>query len=160
MSLDRDDAAGHRRDPEGRHVTGSAEETEELGRRLGARLGRGDVVVLTGDLGAGKTTFARGLCRALGVAGPVTSPTYTIGQVYEGRDEAGEWLPVSHLDLYRLVDLEEEDPALIEDYLGPDRIALVEWPEPAMAELGRRIAWRVEIEHNGGDRRRITIARG
>lgn len=145
---------------EGVHLTESGEQTVELGARLGTRLKRGDVVVVSGELGAGKTTFARGVCRSLGVLERVTSPTFTIGQVYEGRDSRGAPLAVSHLDLYRLAGLEEEDPGLIEDYVGPDQVAILEWPEIALAPLADRISWRVEIEHAGGDRRRITISPG
>ena len=112
--------------------TESAAETEALGARIAARLQPGDVVVLSGELGTGKTTLVRGACRALGVPGPVTSPTFTIGQQY-----GGGRLPVSHLDLYRLQDLEGEDPALLEDYLGPDGVAFVEWPGAGSDRLGR-----------------------
>jgi tRNA threonylcarbamoyladenosine biosynthesis protein TsaE len=131
--------------------TASAGETEALGARLAAELAPGDVVVVSGDLGAGKTTLVRGACRALGVEGPVTSPTFTIGQRYEGR------LPVSHLDLYRLEGLDEEDPALLEDYLGAGSVAFVEWPAIAEPELAGREALAVRIAHLGGDRRRIEI---
>ena len=142
---------------EGVHLTRSGDETERLGERLGRQLERGEVVLLRGELGAGKTTFARGICRALGVAGPLTSPTFTIGRLYRGRDRAGRELPVSHLDLYRLGSLEDEDPALLDDYLGADRIAMLEWPEIAGAPLEERATRRVELTHAGGDRRRITI---
>ncbi len=91
--------------------TRSAAETEALGERLAAELGPGDVVLVSGELGAGKTTLIRGAARALGVREPVTSPTFTIGHTYSGT------LPVSHLDLYRLAELDQEDPALLEDYL-------------------------------------------
>src|SRR5437764_7665907 len=130
-------------------VTSSPEETEGLAGRLAARLRAGDVVYVSGELGAGKTTFVRGACRALGVRGPVTSPTFTIGQLYEGRD--GE---IAHVDLYRLPSLAAEDPALLDDYLTPDRIGFVEWPDAGAID---RIAARVRIEHRGGDRRAIEI---
>jgi tRNA threonylcarbamoyladenosine biosynthesis protein TsaE len=89
--------------------THDAAETEAVGERLGTDLGPGDVVLVSGELGAGKTTLIRGACRALGVREPVISPTFTIGHTYSGR------LPVSHLDLYRLADLGQEDPALLDD---------------------------------------------
>lgn len=101
----------------------SAEQTERFGADLASELHGGDVVLVSGDLGAGKTTFVKGACRALGVEGHVTSPTFTIGKTYAGREVA-----VSHLDLYRLDSLSSEDPALLEDYLGEDRIAFIEWP--------------------------------
>lgn len=132
--------------------THSAAGTEALGARLAGRLEPGDVVVVSGEVGAGKTTLIRGACRALGVEGPITSPTFTIGQRYEGAR-----LPVSHLDLYRLEGLENEDPALLEDYLAPNAIAFVEWPALAEPQLaGRRIV-PVRLSHAGGERRSIDL---
>lgn len=131
--------------------TSSAAETEALGARIAERLRPGDVVVLYGEVGAGKTTLIRGACRALGITDPVTSPTFTIGQRYRGGR-----LPVSHLDLYRLQDLEGEDPALLEDYLGPDGVAFVEWPAAGAARLGRP-ALEVRLEHLGEERRGVEI---
>jgi tRNA threonylcarbamoyladenosine biosynthesis protein TsaE len=126
-------------------------ETESLGAELAAALRDGDVVLIRGELGSGKTTLVRGAARALGVRGPVTSPTFSIGHRY-----AAERVSVSHLDLYRLAGLEREDPDLLADYLGPGRIAFVEWPEDTHAELaGARI--RVTLSHGGGDRRRIDV---
>jgi tRNA threonylcarbamoyladenosine biosynthesis protein TsaE len=123
-----------------------------VGAALAATLAPGDVVLLEGEMGAGKTTFVRGAARALGFDGPVTSPTFTIGRRYEsGR------VPIAHLDLHRLSGLADEDPALLDDYLTPDAIAFVEWPEIAEPQL-ERIAARVRLEHAGGDRRTITIA--
>ena len=87
-------------------------------------------MLVRGELGAGKTTLVRGAARALGVTDPVTSPTFTIGHRYRG---AG--VTVSHLDLYRLRALEREEPELLEDYLGAERIAFVEWPEAGAGEL-------------------------
>jgi tRNA threonylcarbamoyladenosine biosynthesis protein TsaE len=130
--------------------TSSPEETEEVGARIAARLAPGDVVLVSGELGAGKTTLIRGACRELGVSEPVTSPTFTIGQRYEGR------VPVSHLDLYRLQGLEDEDPGLLDDYLTEDAIAFVEWPLAAEPVL-ERIALRVELAHDGGDKRLIIV---
>jgi tRNA threonylcarbamoyladenosine biosynthesis protein TsaE len=130
----------------------SAGETEAAGARIAAGLRPGELVVVSGDVGAGKTTLIRGACRALGVEGPVTSPTFTIGRRYAGR------VPVSHLDLYRLSDLEREDPALLEDYLDPGSVGFVEWPAVAEPELAGRTALEVRIEHRGGDRRRIEVA--
>jgi tRNA threonylcarbamoyladenosine biosynthesis protein TsaE len=132
--------------------TDSAEATELAAAQLAERLRPGDAVLVSGDLGSGKTTFVRGACRALGIEDPVTSPTFTIGQVY-----GGDGVPeVAHLDLYRLESLAGEDPALLDDYLTPDRIAFVEWPgiaEPAIVHVAARVA----IEHAGADRRTIDI---
>jgi len=138
-----------------RYVSGSAGETEALAAGLAGTLRAGDVVLVSGDLGAGKTTFVRGACRALGVTGRVTSPTFTIARRYEsGR------LPISHLDLYRLAGAPAGDPDLLEDELGPDRVAFVEWPEADGTPLsGARIAARVRLEHDGPERRIVTIER-
>ena len=97
----------------------------------------------------------RGAARALGVTHPITSPSFSIGHRYRARDQ----LTVSHLDLYRVADLGSEDPDLLVDYLGPDRIAFVEWPDNAVATIAGlwRLAARVVIEHAGGDRRVVTI---
>jgi tRNA threonylcarbamoyladenosine biosynthesis protein TsaE len=131
--------------------SGSAAETEALGARIAARLEPGDVVLLSGDLGAGKTTLIRGACRALGVSEPVTSPTFTIGQRYPGGR-----LPISHLDLYRLASLEAEDPALLDDYLRPDGVTFVEWPGAGEDRLGHP-ALAVRLSHQGEEWRRIEV---
>jgi tRNA threonylcarbamoyladenosine biosynthesis protein TsaE len=132
--------------------TSSRAETEEVGARIAARLAPGDVVLVSGELGAGKTTLIRGACRALGVTEPVTSPTFTIGHRYRGR------LPVSHLDLHRLEGLEGEEPGLLDDYLTDDAVAFVEWPPTAKPGL-ERVALHVELAHDGGDRRLVTVKR-
>jgi tRNA threonylcarbamoyladenosine biosynthesis protein TsaE len=133
--------------------TSDPAQTEALGAEIAADLRDGDVVLIHGELGSGKTTLVRGAARALGVRDPVTSPTFAIGHRYRG---AG--VTVSHLDLYRLAGLEDEDPELLADYLGPGRIAFVEWPEQAGGELpGARL--RITLSHQGGDRRRIEVAR-
>ena len=139
----------------GTHLeSGSAEETEAIAAELAKRLRPGDVVLVSGELGAGKTTFVRGACRALGVEVPVTSPTFTIARRYEDGH-----VPVSHLDLFRLGDgLGDEEPELLADELAPDRIAFVEWPEVAGGDLeGAHVAARVHLEHAGRDRRRVII---
>ena len=125
----------------------SSSETEAIGAELARGLRPGDLVLVSGDLGAGKTTFIRGACRALGVIAPVTSPTFTIGQLYAGDPD------VAHLDLYRL---DGAEPGLLDDYLTPDRVAFVEWPDRAAGAFGDPAA-RVTIEHAGEDRRRVTV---
>jgi tRNA threonylcarbamoyladenosine biosynthesis protein TsaE len=125
----------------------SPADTEAAGARLAGELSAGDVVLVSGELGAGKTTFVRGACRALGVSAKVTSPTFTIGQLYAGSPD------VAHLDLYRL---DGAEPGLLEDYLTPDRIGFLEWPELAEPEL-ERVTAHVRIEHAGGDTRTITV---
>jgi tRNA threonylcarbamoyladenosine biosynthesis protein TsaE len=136
--------------------TANPAETAEAGASLATRLRGGDVILVGGELGAGKTTFVRGACRALGVEGPVTSPTFTIGQVYGGRMPDGAPIEIAHLDLYRLPTLAGEDPALLDDYLTPERIGFVEWPGDAVDGVARIVA-RVTIEHLGADRRVIEV---
>jgi tRNA threonylcarbamoyladenosine biosynthesis protein TsaE len=138
---------------QGRFQCRSAVETEAIGARIAAHLAPGDVVLVEGDLGAGKTTLVRGACRALGVQGPVTSPTFTIGQRYSGP------VPVAHIDLFRVPALADEEPDLLADYLGPDTIAFVEWPQGGEDTVAGfvRIAKRVRLEHAGRDARVVSI---
>jgi tRNA threonylcarbamoyladenosine biosynthesis protein TsaE len=125
--------------------------TESLGAELAGGLRDGDLVLVQGELGSGKTTLVRGAARALGVTDPVTSPTFSIGHRYRAAD-----VTVSHLDFYRLDGLEHEDPSLLADYLGPGRIAFVEWPQSEAGELsGARLL--VSLAHRGADRRRIEV---
>lgn len=132
----------------------SAVQTEAIGARMAAELGAGDVVLIEGDLGAGKTTLVRGACRALGVRGPVTSPTFTIGQRYPAP------VPVTHVDLFRVPGLAGEDPDLLADYLRADTIAFVEWPGGSEGTVAgfARIAARARLEHAGGDSRLVSVA--
>ena len=132
-------------------VSDSPEQTEAAGAQLAAGLKPGDIVLVEGEMGAGKTTFVRGAARALGVTKPVTSPTFTLGNRYDGD------VPVTHLDLHRLSTLAGEDPGLLDDYVDAATIAFVEWPEVAESELDAAV--RVRLEHMGGDRRRIEVLR-
>jgi tRNA threonylcarbamoyladenosine biosynthesis protein TsaE len=124
-------------------------ETEEIAGRLAAGLVPGDVVTVSGELGAGKTTFVRGACRALGVEGPVTSPTYTIGHRYRGRVE------VSHLDLYRFAGVSAAEWGDLEPYFA-DAVCFVEWPE-AGADVLPPPRFAVSLAHAGEHVRRITV---
>jgi tRNA threonylcarbamoyladenosine biosynthesis protein TsaE len=134
--------------------TFGAGETESLGAELAAGLKEGDVVLVQGELGSGKTTLVRGAARALGVSDPVTSPTFSIGHRYR---TVG--LTVSHLDFHRVAALEHEDPGLLSDYVGPGRIAFVEWPPESGRELTAP-ALRVRLSHRGGDHREIEVTGG
>jgi tRNA threonylcarbamoyladenosine biosynthesis protein TsaE len=138
------------RDPRER-LTTSASETEQIGAELAATLEPGDVVLVSGELGAGKTTFVRGAMRALGVTEAVTSPTFVVGHLYDGAAAR-----LAHLDLYRLGALDDEDPGLLDPYFGPDTISFVEWPERGDA-TGRPVTCRVRLEHAGGDSRRVVV---
>jgi tRNA threonylcarbamoyladenosine biosynthesis protein TsaE len=106
-------------------------------------------VTISGELGSGKTTFVRGACRALGVKGPVTSPTYTIGHRYKGE------VDVSHLDLFRFRGVSAAEWGDLEPYFD-DAVVFVEWPEAGAGVLpSPRV--RVHMRHSGRDRRSITI---
>jgi tRNA threonylcarbamoyladenosine biosynthesis protein TsaE len=123
-----------------------------VARTVARHLRPGDVVLVEGEVGTGKTTFVRGACEALGVRQPVTSPSFTIGHTYEGD------VPVSHVDLFRLETLDSEDPALLDDYLAPDAIVFIEWPDAAAPELdSQRVALRVRLSHRSGDRRSLRL---
>jgi tRNA threonylcarbamoyladenosine biosynthesis protein TsaE len=129
-------------------TTSSPAETEEAGRRFGERLRTGDIVLLTGELGAGKTTFVRGVARGIGSSAPVASPTFQLVRVYPGR------VQLAHVDLYRI-----ERPAELAE-LGLDELAdqgaiVVEWGD----RLQVPGAARIEIEHLGGDRRLLRTRR-
>ena len=127
----------------------SPDETERIGARIAGDLEPGDIVTVSGELGAGKTTLVRGACRALGVTSPVTSPTYAIGNRYAGR------VPVSHVDLYRFENVSEPDWADLEPYFD-GAIAFVEWPEAGERYLGRAAA-RVRLRLVDAERRLITV---
>jgi tRNA threonylcarbamoyladenosine biosynthesis protein TsaE len=124
----------------------SPEETEAVAARLAAVLRPGDVVTVSGELGAGKTTFVRGACRALGVTQPVTSPTFTIGHRYDG---------VAHLDLYRFAGVSAAEWGDLEPYFD-GTIAFVEWPEAGEAALPEP-RFRVRMRHIDEAHRMIEL---
>jgi tRNA threonylcarbamoyladenosine biosynthesis protein TsaE len=136
--------------PTVRLQSGSAEETEAVAARLARALVPGDVVLVSGELGAGKTTFVRGACRALGVSGRVTSPTFTIGHRYAGA------VDVSHLDLYRFRGLAAAEWGDLEPYFEA-AVVFVEWPEAGADALPRPRA-SVRLEHVDHAARRVTVA--
>lgn len=131
--------------------TKSAAETEALGERLAKALQGGEVIAYTGDLGAGKTAFTRGLARGLGITGRVTSPTFTIVNEYEGGR-----LPLFHFDMYRLSSSDELYEIGWEDYLARGGVCAVEWSE-IVSDAIEGDAIRVDIQHRGGDNREIEI---
>ncbi|MGI6007945.1 MAG: tRNA (adenosine(37)-N6)-threonylcarbamoyltransferase complex ATPase subunit type 1 TsaE [Ruminococcus sp.] len=130
------------------------EETFALGVKIGQKASRGQIYTLTGDLGVGKTVFTQGIARGLGITEPVSSPTFTIVQVYEeGR------LPLYHFDVYRIGDLEEMEEIGYDDYFFGEGVCLVEWAE-LIKELIPERAVRITIEKDlekGFDYRKIII---
>jgi tRNA threonylcarbamoyladenosine biosynthesis protein TsaE len=127
----------------------SPEETERVGAAVARELEPGDVVAVSGELGSGKTTFVRGAARALGIEGPVTSPTYTIGHRYRGD------VDVSHLDLYRFDGMSDAEWGDLERYFE-EAVVFVEWPEAGKAFLpAARVG--VRLRHGGDGHRLISL---
>jgi tRNA threonylcarbamoyladenosine biosynthesis protein TsaE len=138
-----------------RTETGSADETLALAQSIGALLRPGDVVVLAGDLGSGKTTFAKGIGRALAVDEPVVSPTFTIVRQYEGR------LPLVHVDVYRLDHLQELHDLGLEELIEGDAVTLVEWGDVVTAYLPtERLEIRLDVGGRDDDRVVTLVPRG
>jgi tRNA threonylcarbamoyladenosine biosynthesis protein TsaE len=132
-----------------RTETGSADDTLEVARAIGSLLRPGDLVVLAGDLGSGKTTFAKGIGRALAVAEPVVSPTFTIVRQYAGR------LPLVHVDVYRLDHLQELHDLGLEELIDGEAVTLVEWGDVVTAYLpSDRL--EVRLEAGGDDDERVV----
>lgn len=137
--------------------TYSSEETFRLGEELGGKAAEGEIYALSGDLGTGKTVFAQGFAKGLGINEYVNSPTFTILQVYEdGR------LPLYHFDVYRIEEPEEMEEIGFEDYFYGDGVTLIEWAELIRELLPENIC-RISIEKDpdrGNDYRRITVQTG
>ena len=132
--------------------TQSPEETEQVGAALAARLQPGQVVAFRGPLGVGKTAFTRGLARGLGVAGPVTSPTYTIVNEYTGGR-----MPLFHFDMYRLRNEDDRFDIGWEDYLDRGGLCVVEWSERVSGALEAPVTVTIEKSPHGENQRKITI---
>ncbi len=139
-------------------VTRSEEETAEFAAKLARTIGPGVVLALRGDLGAGKTVFARGFARGLGWEGPVPSPTFTIVQEYEFNNESSGIRRLHHVDLYRI---DGADTALAfgldERLPDPEGVSLVEWPERAESLFPPSVV-EVSIRHLEGDSRELTVS--
>lgn len=129
------------------YVTRSPEETFGLGKQLGQKLKDGDIVALCGDLGAGKTMFAKGIAAGLGITEEVTSPTFTLLKEYEGR------LKLYHFDLYRIEEEEELKETGFYDYLGGEGVCVIEWAD----KVALPPCLRVAFEGSGADERAVTM---
>ena len=127
---------------------------EELASTVALVLTPGDVVVLSGEVGSGKTTFVRAAVRSLGVRDRITSPTYQLARGYEGLKD-GRPLIVNHMDLYRLEGIEDRDVLELEDYLEPDAVTFVEWADPALGVIENPSI--VNIYHETPTTRRISL---
>ena len=133
------------------YLTQSEADTMALASTLAPMLGPGDAVLLEGDLGAGKSVLARGIARGMGVKGPMPSPTFTLMIPYEAGGRK-----LYHFDLYRLADPDEYYAAGLDEFVGGDGVAVIEWP--GMADLDPEPALRIRLERAGSDeQRRITI---
>jgi tRNA threonylcarbamoyladenosine biosynthesis protein TsaE len=127
---------------------------ERIARRLARALRPGDLVLLYGPLGAGKTTLVRAAAAELGVIDAVRSPSFTIANIYQGR------VTLQHLDLYRLDDIGDDDALALEEYVRPDAITFVEWPEAGLGRLGEA-TWVIRLDHESLHERAVSIeARG
>lgn len=134
-----------------RYKTGSAEETFAMGCALGECLQAGDIVLLHGDLGVGKSVFTRGLARGCGIDGPMPSPTFTLMTAYQGR------VPFYHFDLYRLEDPDEYDEAGLDEFIGGDGVAAVEWPEHAGLSFDDCLEVTLERAGEDDDARTVCV---
>ncbi len=128
----------------------SIERLEQIGRTLARALRPGDLVLLYGPLGAGKTTLVRAVARALEVTDPVRSPSFTIANIYAGS------VTVQHLDLYRLEEIGDDDALALEEYVGGQAVTLVEWPEAGLDRLGDA-AFTVRMDHRSLDTRSVEV---
>jgi len=127
---------------------------EELASRVARVLVPGDVVVLSGEVGAGKTTFVRAAARSLGVTERVTSPTYQLARGYQGLKD-GRRVTVNHMDLYRLEGIEARDALELDDYIEPDAVTFIEWADPALGIIDNPST--VHIYHETPTTRRIRL---
>ena len=139
-------------------ITKSEKEMIELGEKLAASFKPGDIILLEGNLGAGKTTISKGVAKYFGVKKNITSPTFTLMNVYELRTKNSELRTLVHIDTYRLEDEQKLIEIGVEDYLGAlDTVCLIEWPEKLNKLLKNKTIKKITIEHldNG---RKITIS--
>lgn len=128
----------------------SCGETLEIAEKIGSMASRGDIITLSGDLGTGKTVFARGIASGLGIEEYITSPTFSLMEVHDGN------MPLYHFDLYRIEKPSELDELFFEEYWEGDGVSVIEWPERAAGRLPDRVI-SVTLEYTGPESRRITI---
>lgn len=133
--------------------TKTAQETKDFGKKLATELQGGEILCLFGDLGAGKTTLVKGIAEGMGIKNDITSPTFTLMNVYKGNKNI-----LAHIDTYRLKDEQELVEIGAEDYLGrPNVIAVVEWPEKIAGLLAGKKVKNIFIEHSGENSRKIKV---
>ena len=132
-------------------ITHSAEETIEFAKEIGSRLKKGDIVAYTGGLGAGKTTFTRGLAMGLGMDDNVTSPTFSLVNEYHSKD-----ISLYHFDMYRIMGADDLETTGFYDYSTDDSVFAIEWSENISEELQDN-AVIIDIERIDDNTRRITV---
>lgn len=132
------------------YITSSQEETFDVGYELGKKAKKGDIFGLIGDLGTGKTILAKGIAKGLGINEEITSPTFTLLEVYEAA------IPLYHFDLYRISDDSELENLFFEEYWYGDGVSVIEWAERAMKRLPNDI-FIIKLEYTGKNRRKIII---
>ncbi|HOM87024.1 MAG TPA: tRNA (adenosine(37)-N6)-threonylcarbamoyltransferase complex ATPase subunit type 1 TsaE [Spirochaetota bacterium] len=132
------------------YTTSSQEETFAVGYELGKKAKKGDIFCLIGDLGTGKTILAKGIAKGLGINEEITSPTFTLLEVYEAA------IPLYHFDLYRISDDSELENLFFEEYWYGDGVSVIEWAERAMKRLSNDI-FIIRLSYTGKNRRKITI---
>lgn len=130
------------------HIVHSVEETQEFAFRLGEKLKENDVIALEGDLGAGKTTFTKGIAKGLGITRTVNSPTFTIVKEYQGR------LPLYHMDVYRLEDMLED--LGFDEYFEGGGVTIIEWAHLIQPQLPHELLW-IYLYHQGESKRKIVL---
>lgn len=134
-----------------KYNTESAEETSNIGEQLGGLLSKGNIICLSGDLGAGKTAFTKGIAKGMGVKDYVTSPTYTIINEYEGR------LPLYHFDVYRLNDVSEMYELGYEEYFFGDGVVVLEWADIVRDIIPGERLWITILNTKGDNSREIIM---
>ncbi len=139
-------------------ITHSEQETKDLAKKIAAKLSGGMILCLYGELGAGKTTFVKGLAKGLGIKDNITSPTFALMNFYKIRNPKSEIRNLVHIDTYRLKNEEELIQIGAEDYVGaPDSITVIEWPEKIINLLKNKKVVRVYLDHASDSERKIKV---
>ena len=141
------------------YISSSEEETRSIAQDIAKTITSGDVILLRGDLGAGKTTFTKGLTKALGIEENITSPTFALMNIYEVRNEKSEIKNLIHIDTYRLETEQDLIDIGAEDYIGAEgTISVIEWPDKILSLLGNKKTINIMIGHKGNHEREISVS--
>lgn len=141
------------------YITSSNEETLNLGKQTASTLQGGDIVLMYGELGAGKTTLTKGIAEGLGLTEDITSPTFTLMNIYPVKNNTAGIQTLVHIDTYRLEDADELLSIGVEDYLGsPDTVTIIEWPEKIESLIANKKVTKIFLEHLEESKRKITVS--